>query len=100
MLAANLTKNVQALRDLRQTIEGLPDRARTFAQVVTQSGLLFEFTPTGIARAILALTKGGRNPSLIYALHGANSPDKIALYWRDRRVTFRELDDRMNRAAA
>jgi fatty-acyl-CoA synthase len=78
----------------------VPDRARTFARVARQSGLLFEFRPRGLAFAVGALAKGGRNPSLIFALHGANQPEKTALLWRDRRLTYGELDDRMNRAAA
>jgi fatty-acyl-CoA synthase len=78
----------------------LPDRARTFGRVVRQSGLLFEFGLAGLRFAAGAALKGGRNPSLIFALHGANSPDKPALLWRDRRVTYGELDDRMNRVAA
>jgi len=47
----------------------------------------------------LKIAKGARNPSLIFAIHGANSPDKTALLWRDRRVTYGQLDDRMNRVA-
>ncbi len=78
----------------------LPDRARTFGRVVRQSGLLFEFGLAGLRFAAGAALKGGRNPSLIFALHGANSPDKPAILWRDRRVTYGELDDRMNRVAA
>ncbi|HTB75887.1 MAG TPA: AMP-binding protein, partial [Polyangiaceae bacterium] len=78
----------------------LPDRARTFGRVVRQSGLLFEFGLAGLRFAAGAALKGGRNPSLIFALHGANSPDKPAILWRDRRITYGDLDDRMNRVAA
>ena len=78
----------------------LPDRARTFGRVVRQSGLLFEFGLTGLRFAAGVALKGGRNPSLIFAIHGANSPEKTALLWRDCRVTYGELDDRMNRVAA
>ncbi len=44
-----------------------------------------------------ALTTGARNPSLIFSLHAANSPDKPAILWRDRRLTYAQLDERMNR---
>lgn len=47
-----------------------------------------------------ALAGGSRNPSLIFSLHAANTPDKPALLWRDKRLSFADLDQRMNRAAA
>ncbi|HEX4448285.1 MAG TPA: AMP-binding protein [Polyangiaceae bacterium] len=83
-----------------EQVAQIPDRARTFARVARQSGLLFQFTPSGLASAVRVLAKGGRNPSTIFAIHGANSPDRPAILWRDRRLTYRELDDRMNRAGA
>ncbi|HEX3771881.1 MAG TPA: AMP-binding protein [Polyangiaceae bacterium] len=84
-----------------EDITGIPDRARTFARVGVQSGMLFGFSLGGLAFGVSALAKGGgRNPSLIFALHGVNNPDKPALIWRDRTLTYAQLDDRMNRAAA
>ncbi len=100
----SIVERIQGLRSTAETrakeIAQLPDRARTFARVARQSGLLFEFNLSGLRFAAEALSKGARNPSLIFAIHGANSPDKTALLWRDRRVTYGQLDDRMNRAAA
>jgi fatty-acyl-CoA synthase len=81
-------------------IAQIPDRARTFARVATQSGMLFDFSLAGLRFGLGALSKGGRNPSLIFALHGVNNPNKPAIIWRDRTLTYLELDDRMNRAAA
>ncbi len=96
----SLSERIATLRTAAADLALLPDRARTFGRVVRQSGLLFEFGRGGLRFAAGHALKGGRSPSLIFALHGANSPDKTALLWRDRRVTYGELDDRMNRAAA
>jgi fatty-acyl-CoA synthase len=90
----------QKIRALRESIAELPDRARTFARVVRQSGLLFEFKPSGLRVVAGSLVKGGRNPSLIFAAHAANAPERPALLWRNQRLTYGELDERMNRAAA
>jgi fatty-acyl-CoA synthase len=90
----------EKIRVLRESISELPNHAHTFARVVRQSGLLFEFNLSGIRAVAVSLVKGGRNPSLIFAVHAANSPDRLALLWRDRRLTYGELDERMNRAAA
>jgi fatty-acyl-CoA synthase len=90
---------IASLRTTATELAHLPERARTFGRVVRQSGLLFEFGLTGLRFAAGAIRKGSRNPSLIFAIHGANSPDKTALLWRDRRVTYGQLDDRMNRVA-
>jgi fatty-acyl-CoA synthase len=78
----------------------LPGRARTGARVARQSGLLFGMSPRGVQAAMLGLLREGHNPSLIFKIHAANTPDKPALLWRDHRLTFAELDERMNRAAA
>jgi fatty-acyl-CoA synthase len=84
---------------LRESIAELPDRIRTGARVARQSGLLYTFTLPGVRKMVAALASGSRNPSLVFQLHAANTPDKPALLWRDQRLTFKELDDRMNRAA-
>jgi fatty-acyl-CoA synthase len=96
MLAPNLAK----IQLLRSTFAEMPERARTLARVVRQSGLLFELHFAGLRIAAGAAVRGGRNPSLIFALHGANSPEKPAILWRDRCLTYGQLDRRMNRAAA
>jgi fatty-acyl-CoA synthase len=85
---------------VRTQLLDLPNRVKTSARVFAQSGMLFEMRPSGVRAALGALVSGSRNPSLIFSLHAANSPDKTALLWRDRRLSYRELDDRMNRAAA
>jgi fatty-acyl-CoA synthase len=103
-MSMSIPERIQGLRTSAITkateIAQLPDRARTFARVARQSGLLFEFRVGALKFAANNILKGGRNPSLIFALHGANSPEKPALYWRDRTLTYGELDTRMNRAAA
>jgi fatty-acyl-CoA synthase len=97
MVDRMLAEKIEAVR---AQILDLPNRVRTSARVVAQSGMLFEWRPSGLRAALGALATGSRNPSLIFSLHAANTPDKPALLWRDRRLSYRELDDRMNRAAA
>jgi fatty-acyl-CoA synthase len=88
-----------ALSGLRETLSELPDRVRTAARVARQSGLLYALSLPGLRAATRALALGARNPALLFQLHAANSPDKVALRWRDRSLTYAQLDDRMNRAA-
>jgi len=97
MVDRMLAEKIEAVR--AQLLD-LPNRMRTSARVVAQTGMLFEMRPSGLRAALGALATGSRNPSLIFSLHAANTPDKVALLWRDRRLTYRELDHRMNRAAA
>src|ERR1017187_3979144 len=91
-----LPEKIQTLRD---TLSELPGRLATGARVMAQSGLLFEFGLSGLRAAALAAISGSRNPSLIFSLHAAITPEKPAILWRDRRLSFGELDRRMNRAA-
>ncbi len=85
---------------LRDTLVELPERIRTGGRVARQSGLLYAWTVPGVRKALSALASGSRNPSLVFELHAANSPDKPALLWRDRQLTFRQLDENMSRAGA
>ena len=94
-----MTSPAQTLHQLRESLAELPDRIRTGARVARQSGMLYSFTLPGVRKALEALASGSRNPALVFQLHAANTPDKPALLWRDQSLTFKELDDRMNRAA-
>jgi fatty-acyl-CoA synthase len=87
------------IQTLRESIFELPERLRTSARLAVQSGLLYEVTLPGVRAAAVAIVKGGGNPSLVFSLHRANSPNKAAILWRDRKLSYSELDDRINRAA-
>jgi fatty-acyl-CoA synthase len=95
-----MTTTSEKLQELRATLKELPIRARTAARVANRTGLLYSMTRGGLREAALMLKNGARNPSQIFKVHAANSPTKPALLWRDRRLSFGELDERMNRAAA
>jgi len=97
-MALSSSSPAHTLHQLRESIAELPDRIRTGARVARQSGLLYTFKLPGIRVALAALTSGSRNPSLLFQIHAANTPDKPALLWRDQSLTFKQLDDRMNRA--
>lgn len=87
------------LRQLRQTLLELPERVRTGARVAHQTGILYAWSRSGARVALRAALSKARNPALVFQVHAANSPHKPALLWKDRQLTFGELDARMNRAA-
>ncbi len=95
-----MTTTAEKVREIRERLAELPERARTGARVARQSGLLFSMTVPGLRAAAAGLLSGAANPSLVFKVHAANSPQKPALLWRDRSLTFAQLDERMNRAAA
>jgi len=98
-LRETVTGVPQRLRTLRDEVTGVPDRIRTSAKVIKQSGILYEISLQGIVALATVVARSGRNPSVIFAFHAKNSPNKTAILWHDRRLTFSELNDRMNRAA-
>jgi fatty-acyl-CoA synthase len=69
------------------------------ARVLYQSGLVMELSVPGLRAALFAAFSRSRSPSRSVRIHAANSPDKTAIIWRDRRLTYFELNDRMDRAA-
>jgi fatty-acyl-CoA synthase len=90
----------EPLRGLRETLAELPERLRTASRVARQSGFLFTLTWPGLRVAAGSLALGARNPSLLFRFHAANAPSKVALRWRDRTLTYAQLDERMDRAGA
>ena len=87
------------LAELRETLVDMPTRVRTGARVASQSGLVFAINRHGL-RALVASIGAPRNPTQIFKIHAANSPDKPAIQWHDRSLSFGQLVERMNRAAA
>ncbi len=83
-----------------ERIADAPDRVRVAAQVGNRSGLLWSITVPGVVALGKIFTIGPRNPSQIYRLHAANSPDKIAIRFRDRSLTYAQLDNRMDLLAS
>jgi len=76
------------------------DRLATATRVAVNSGLLWDLHPRGLATAARLLAAGKSGPSTIYRIHGANTPDKPALRYRDAVFTFGELDRSCDRLAA
>lgn len=91
---------LERTRGLREGLRGLPDRVRVSTQLGRQSGLLWSLTRPGLVELAKVFTSASQNPSKIYRVHARNSPTKPALIWRDRTITWAELDDRIDRLSA
>ncbi|MEO8799580.1 MAG: AMP-binding protein [Polyangiaceae bacterium] len=86
--------------ELRKRITEAPERVRIAGVVGNRSGLMWGVSIKGALAVLKTLAGGPQNPSQIYRIHAANSPDKVALRFRGRATTFGELDARMDRVAA
>ncbi len=93
-----LSEKLQALRELRERALDLPARVRVAARVGHQTGFLWDLSLRGARAAAKAI--GAPNPSQIYRVAAANVPDRVAVVFRDERITFAELDERIDRFAA
>lgn len=87
-------------RSRLEDVVALKERARVAVKVARTSGLLWGVSRQGLLAVTRALAKGAQNPSEVYRIHAANTPNKAALVWRDRVLSFREMDARMDRLAA
>src|SRR5262252_5855001 len=88
------------LTEIRERLRGTPERVRVAMKVAKTSGLLWAFNAAGVRELVKTLIAPTQNPSRIYRVHAKNSPDKVALIWRDEALTFGELDQRIDRLAA
>ena len=85
------------LNGLRERLIDVPGRVRVMASVANRSGLMWQFHRAGVRALVEILTRGHQNPSQMYRVHAANSPNKIAVRWRDQSLTFAALEDRIAR---
>lgn len=87
-------------RALRDAARDAPDNLRVSARFSTHSGLLWSLTRGGLGAMVRAGLSGSQNPSLIYRIHGKNSPSKPAIVFRGRTTSWAELDARIDRLAS
>ena len=88
------------LTDLKDRLVDVPGRVRVMARVANQTGLMWQLNMPGLRATVESLTRGSQNPSQMYRIHAAATPNKIALRWRDQALTFAELEERISRLGA
>lgn len=79
------------------------DEARRLVQlgalVATRSGLAYNLPARGLAAVIEQRLRGGLGLASVFRVHGAAHPDKLALSDVRQRLTFGEVDARIDRLA-
>jgi fatty-acyl-CoA synthase len=74
-------------------------RVGVTADAVRSSGLLGALRPLGVASFVLDSLGTPKNPSRIIHFHACNTPHKPALVDGGVRLSYRQLDERINRLA-
>lgn len=85
---------------MRKRIADAPARARAAWHMGKNSGSIWELRPRGLLEMARSLNREFQNPSAIYTIHAKNSPERVAIRFRGRSITFGELDDRLDRLAS
>jgi fatty-acyl-CoA synthase len=85
---------------LRQSIVGAARFGLLAADAARVAGLLGAVSPLRLAEFGLRCLGRPWNPSAVINLHALNSPDRDALIDGERRFTYRQLDERVDRLAA
>jgi fatty-acyl-CoA synthase len=75
-------------------------RARVAARVARSAGLVWSTSAQGALELVRIHRAGAQNPSQIYQLHAKNHPHKAALIHGQRRVSFADLDARVDTLVA
>jgi fatty-acyl-CoA synthase len=87
-------------RAFGERLESFPDTLKSGIQLGRQSGFVWKLTPPGVLELAKVFTSGSQNPAQIYRVHAKNAPNDLALVYKGRSLTWRELDDRIDRVAA
>jgi fatty-acyl-CoA synthase len=86
-------------RALGERLESLPETIKSGIQLGRGSGFMWKLTPSGVVELAKVFTSGSQNPAQIYRVHAKNSPNDVAIVFRDRSLTWAELNDRIDRVA-
>lgn len=62
--------------------------------------MMWELRPRGIFQLLRMINREYQNPSSVFTMHAKNQPDRVALRFRGRGLTYAELDDRIDRLAS
>ncbi len=85
--------------EIRDSAKGAPERTRASLNMARTTGLMWELNRRGLVALVRVQISGSQNPSQIYRIHAANTPDKPAIIGGARSFTFAELDRRVDRLA-
>lgn len=90
----------KAIADGLRRIREPADLARVAARVGVRSGLAFDLHPRGVLALARARVTGSLGLAALFRVHAANTPESIAIVCGEQRLTYRELDARIDRLAA
>jgi fatty-acyl-CoA synthase len=77
----------------------VPARVQSLATLMARDGLWRRTSPRGMVVLARTLAKQAMNPTLIYKIHAANSPNHPALIWRGTALRYAEVDAHMDALA-
>ncbi|MEW6776738.1 MAG: AMP-binding protein [Bdellovibrionota bacterium] len=69
-------------------------------RILRETKLLGNLGLAGIPVIRRARKAGALGPQILFALHAANIPNQTAIIFRDRKISYKELNDRINRTAS
>ncbi len=68
-------------------------------KIARKAGVFGNLGMAGVPVALKARRAGALGPHTIFALHAANIPNRTALIFKDRKFTYKELNERVNLTA-
>jgi fatty-acyl-CoA synthase len=86
--------------DLARRVRQVPSRLHALATLMARDGMWRRTSPRGMAVLAQTLAKQAMNPTLIYKIHAANSPNHPAVIWRGTALRYAELDAHMDALAS
>jgi fatty-acyl-CoA synthase len=84
---------------LLDQVRDVARKGRLYAHVLRKTGALREIRPMGALAALRTLARGASGPSAIFRIQRGNHPDRPAFLFEDQTLTYRDVDDRIDRIA-
>jgi fatty-acyl-CoA synthase len=80
-----------------ERVVDFPGTVKVAARVGHQTGMMWDLSLRGMSSTVRAIR--APNPAQLYRVTAANVPQRPALVWRDEKLTFSDVDERIDRLA-
>ena len=80
-------------------VRGISSKLRIISGTLYRAGAFGDLGPAGIVATARTVAKGGTGPSAIFRVHGAAHPDRVAFQFEGQKLSFRDVDTRIDQLA-
>src|SRR5262245_6624557 len=80
-------------------VRGISTKLRIIGRTLHRAGAFGDLGPAGMVATARTVAKGATGPSAIFRVHGTTHPERVAFEFEGQRLSFRDVDTRIDHLA-